>query len=181
MRAQRNTKGTPAASTTDAKAETNVETDTSAWAGYESAAREDAPNLTELNRILSKAKPESVLRPSSVNTVARMLENSLGMKHDAQLTEKLMDYYKWLANGTDVTWESVSERANEIAKWVLEQRGEMTVKNEDYAPILAQLKGSTIYLDDAMKAEIRHAYGNLSEFKKSIGSVAKFTGTFRFL
>lgn len=72
------------------------------WAGYESAAREDAPNLKELNAVLSKSKPETVLKQSLVDTVARKLAKSVGIKNSTQLSEKLMDYYKWLSNGTDV-------------------------------------------------------------------------------
>lgn len=72
------------------------------WAGYESAAREDTPNLKELNAVLSKSKPETVLKQSLVDTVARKLAKSVGIKNSTQLSEKLMDYYKWLSNGTDV-------------------------------------------------------------------------------
>lgn len=145
------------------------------WAGYESAAREDTPNLKELNAVLSKSKPETVLKQSLVDTVARKLAKSAGIKNSTQLSEKLMDYYKWLSNGTDIAWDIVSERAREIANWMVEQRSGMTARNEEYAPILADLKGTSVFLDDTMKSEIQYASGNLSEFKKSIGSVVKLT------
>lgn len=145
------------------------------WAGYESAAREDTPNLKELNAVLSKSKPETVLKQSLVDAVARKLAKSVGIKNSAQLSEKLMDYYKWLSNGTDVAWDGVSERAREIANWMVEQRSGMTARNEEYAPILADLKGTSVFLDDTMKSEIQYASGNLSAFKKSIGNVVKLT------
>lgn len=145
------------------------------WAGYESAAREDTPNLKELNAVLSKSKPETVLKQSLVDTVARKLAKSAGIKNSTQLSEKLMDYYKWLSNGTDIAWDGVSERAREIADWMVEQRSGMTARNEEYAPILADLKGTSVFLDDTMKSEIQYDSGNLSAFKKSIGSVVKLT------
>lgn len=145
------------------------------WAGYESAAREDTPNLKELNAVLSKSKPETVLKQSLVDTVARKLAKGAGIKNNTQLSEKLMDYYKWLSNGTDIAWDGVSERAREIADWMVEQRSGMTARNEEYAPILADLKGTSVFLDDTMKSEIQYDSGNLSAFKKSIGSVVKLT------
>lgn len=145
------------------------------WAGYESAAREDTPNLKELNEVLSKSKPETVLKQSLVDTVARKLAKGAGIKNSTQLSEKLMDYYKWLSNGTDIAWDGVSERAREIADWMVEQRSGMTARNEEYAPILADLKGTSVFLDDTMKSEIQYDSGNLSAFKKSIGSVVKLT------
>lgn len=144
------------------------------WAGYESTAEEDSVNLNALRRTLSGVRPEVTLSSASVNTMSRILAKSAGIQNSTELSAKLTEYYRQIVNG-NVTWDSVMSGATDIAEWMVAQKSQTTMPNTDYADILADLKNTTLYLDDSMKAEIQYTFGSMNAYRKAIGNTIRFT------
>ena len=133
--------------------------------------REDLSQLKELLKLQGKETHGTKFTPSSVEAAARYLKKNAGAKGDTkELTKLLTAFYEHIATDTELTWESVREKAKPIANWLMDHR-EHT--RSDYAQeVLDQIRGSRIYLDESQMAETAYRFESYDAYRKSLmGSI----------
>ena len=135
--------------------------------------KKDVTRLNELLKLQKTLTHGTIFTAHSVNKEASKLMKTFGMhKGKEEFAKKLHEFYSFIARSEDLSWQELSSRAENIAKWVDEQIPERNVR-EDYADtILKDIRSSNISLDDVQKAEVAYKYGSYNAYRKSnFGSI----------
>ena len=92
---------------------------------------------------------------SSVEIVAgRLMKYASAKGNRVELAKLLNGGYKYIAEGNDVTWEVVAEKAQPAIDWLKEHVVNKAAKlDENAAEILKKLKAQKIYINQDQKSE----------------------------
>lgn len=133
--------------------------------------QEDVTYLREMLKLQKQTTDGKLFTRSSVETAARYLKKQGGVRGDTkELVELLNDFYTHIAQGEELSWESVREKAEPVAAW-LEEHTPRTL--DPYAQdILEQIRGTKIKLNQSQKAEAAYQWGSMQDFRKQLGGIA---------
>ena len=124
--------------------------------------------LKELLNIQKYGNKAFTLDRKSVEKVASTLlksANAGGSK--AELATLLDSFYRYLGTSEDLTWESVSQKAQKSVNFLMENRKtERDPYNQD---VLDWMKGRHVALSQEQISEAEYLYGSLKEFRKALG------------
>lgn len=133
--------------------------------------REDVKELRELVRMQSKLTHGQEFRKSSIDAAVKSLAQEAMATLDAEdrkvLHGMLKDFYKFIAAGEDLSWDSVMEKAGEIADFLQERVNIKAERSEYQQDVLRYLRGQKIRLSDSQRAEVEKLYG-YENFRKTL-------------
>lgn len=125
--------------------------------------REDVKELRELVRMQGKLTHGGEFTKSSIEAAMRSLTKTAMAKLDAegrqQLSGMLKDFYRYIATDKELAWEGVTEKAGQIADFLMDN---VTIKpqRDGYADeVLRNLRGARVRLSDSQRAEVEKLYG----------------------
>ncbi len=129
--------------------------------------REDVVQLKELLKLQRTLTHGTKFTKTSVEAAARRLKGQVGAKGDAkELAGLLNSLYEYIAGGTEITWESVSEKAQPAVEWLQKNAGK---KRNAYAQeVLKQIRGTRVYLDEQQKQDAAYKFGSYNEFRQAV-------------
>ncbi len=136
--------------------------------------REDNEYLKELVKLQRKVTHGAKFTRSSVELVAgRLMKYASAKGNRAELAKLLNVVYEYIAEGNDVTWEGVKEKAQPAIDWL---KGHVVNKAAKLDPqasdILKNLKAQRIYIDQDQKSEAAYVFGSVYNFRKrAMGSL----------
>ena len=127
--------------------------------------KDDISNLKELVRAQGKLSHGKLFKQSSVDAVAKKLMKDSNVTGDrTELVKLLNDLYSYIAQGDEITWDQVKERADKAAEWLMEhQKDPLTNEAQE---ILRELKGKRIKIDSQQAQEIKHRFGTVKELRR---------------
>ena len=135
--------------------------------------KEDNQYLKELVKLQRKVTHGTKFTKSSVQIVAsRLMKYASAKGNRAELVNLLNEFYGYIAEGNDLTWESVAEKAQPAIDW-LKNNVSRTEKLDAYSrEVLNTIRSKRIYLDEQQQAEAAYVYGSFNEYrKKAMGSL----------
>ena len=135
--------------------------------------KEDNQYLKELVKLQRKVTHGTKFTKSSVQIVAsRLMRYASAKGNRAELVNLLNEFYGYIAEGNDLTWESVAEKAQPAIDW-LKKNVSRTEKLDAYSrEVLNTIRSKRIYLDEQQQAEAAYVYGSFYEYrKKTMGSL----------
>jgi hypothetical protein len=90
----------------------------------------------------------------------------------AELARLLNDFYGYIAEGKDITWDDIAEKAQPAIDW-LKNNVSRSEKLDSYSrDVLNTIRSKRIYLDDQQQAEAAYVYGSFYEYRKrAMGSL----------
>ena len=140
--------------------------------------REDVERLRELLKLQGKTTGGKLFKPESIKTAANFIMRETGRSLDAdgkaEFSGILTKAYTALSD-ENVTYDDIIRECTNVAQW-LDENGETQDALDEYAGgILSQMKGIPIRLDETQKAEARHLYGSLREFRSRIAGTYKLS------
>ncbi len=140
--------------------------------------REDVDRLRELLRLQGKTTGGKLFKPESIKTAANFIMRETGRSLDAdgksEFTDILTKAYTVLSD-ENVTYDDIIRECTNVAQW-LDENGETKDALDEYAGgILSEMKGTPIRLDETQKAEARHLFGSLREFRSRIAGTYKLS------
>ena len=128
----------------------------------------DVERMKELVKLQKTLTHGTVFTRTSVEKQASMLMQKFGLhKGKSELANLLNEYYTFIAKGEDMAWQSVIDKAEDVAKWIDSQIVRKTEIDEYSKDILSHIRSLRIRLDDSQKAEVAHRYGSYEAFRKS--------------
>ena len=123
----------------------------------------DVADLRELVRLQGKLTHGTEFTKSSIEAAMRSLTKTAMAKLDAegrqQLSGMLKDFYRYIATDKELAWEGVTEKAGQIADFLMDN---VTIKpqRDGYADeVLRNLRGARVRLSDSQRAEVEKLYG----------------------
>ena len=140
--------------------------------------REDVERLRELLKLQGKTTGGKLFKPESIKTAANFIMRETGRSLDAdgkaEFAGILTKAYTALSD-ENVTYDDIIRECTNVAQW-LDENGETKDALDEYAGgILSQMKGIPIRLDETQKAEARHLFGSLREFRSRIAGTYKLS------
>ena len=140
--------------------------------------REDVERLRELLKLQGKTTGGKLFKPESIKTAANFIMRETGRSLDAdgkaEFAGILTKAYTALSD-ENVTYDDIIRECTNVAQW-LDENGETQDALDEYAGgILSEMKGTTIRLDETQKAEARHLFGSLREFRSRIAGTYKLS------
>ena len=140
--------------------------------------RDDVERLRELLKLQGKTTGGKLFKPESIKTAANFIMRETGRILDAdgkaEFAGILTKAYTALSD-ENVTYDDIIRECTNVAQW-LDENGETKDALDEYAGgILSQMKGIPISLDETQKAEARHLYGSLREFRSRIAGTYKLS------
>ena len=135
--------------------------------------KEDNQYLKELVKLQRKVTHGTKFTKSSVQIVAsRLMRYASAKGNRAELVNLLNEFYGYIAEGNDLTWESVAEKAQPAIDW-LKNNVSRTEKLDAYSrEVLKTIRSKRIYLDEQQQAEAAYVYGSFYEYrKKAVGNL----------
>lgn len=133
----------------------------------------DMAGLKAFVNLQKKQGRQGKMETAATNAAATFLMKTAGAKgNKADLMNLLDGFYRYVANSTEQSWESIREKAMPIVRWLM-QNTVRTKQRSDYAQdVLNTLHGSRVSLDETQKGEVAHIYGSFSAFRNTVmGSV----------
>ena len=136
--------------------------------------REDVSNLKEMVKLQKKVTGGKMMKPSSVEAAARVLKKSADATGDTKELAKLLgDFYSYIANGEELTWEVVKEAAKPAADWLWNNR-KHTI-DEYSAEILKELRTRGISFSEDQKSEAAMTHDTFANYRKALFGSVKIT------
>ena len=140
--------------------------------------REDVDRLRELLKLQGKTTGGKLFKPESIKTAANFIMRETGRSLDAdgkaEFAGILTKAYTALSD-ENVTYDDIIRECTNVAQW-LDENGETQDALDEYAGgILSEMKGIPIRLDETQKAEARHLFGSLREFRSRIAGTYKLS------
>lgn len=136
--------------------------------------REDVSNLKDLVKLQKKLTGGKMMKPSSVEAAARVLKKSADATGDTKELAKLLgDFYSYIANGEELTWEGVKEAAKPAADWLWNNR-KHTI-DEYSAEILKELRTKGISFSEDQKSEAAMTHDTFANYRKALFGSVKIT------
>ena len=136
--------------------------------------REDVSNLKEMVKLQKKVTGGKMMKPSSVEASARVLKKSADATGDTKELAKLLgDFYSYIANGEELTWEGVKEAAKPAADWLWNNR-KHTI-DEYSAEILKELRTRGISFSEDQKSEAAMTHDTFANYRKALFGSVKIT------
>lgn len=128
----------------------------------------EAEYLKQVVKVQKSGKKAHILDRSSVNAIGKGLMESVNAK-GSEFGKLLNDFYRALGT-EDMSYETMQDRAGELADWLLEHH---QAERDGYAQdILDFLKKRRVSLSDGQIGDIEYSYGSLNDFKRAIkGSI----------
>ena len=138
----------------------------------------DVQNLRELLKLQGKTTGGKLFKPESIKTAANFIMRETGRSLDAdgkaEFAGLLTKAYTALSD-ENVTYDDIIRECTNVAQW-LDENGETKDALDEYAGgILSEMKGTPIRLDETQKAEARHLFGSLREFRSRIAGTYKLS------
>lgn len=124
--------------------------------------------LKQVVNVQKSGNKAHILDRSSVNAIGKGLMESVNAK-GSEFGKLLNDFYRALGT-EDISYETMQDRAGELADWLLEHH---QAERDGYAQdILDFLKKRRVSLSDGQIGDIEYSYGSLNDFKRAIkGSI----------
>lgn len=124
--------------------------------------------LKQVVNVQKSGNKAHILDRSSVNAIGKGLMESVNAK-GGEFGKLLNDFYRALGT-EDMSYETMQDRAGELADWLLEHH---QAERDGYAQdILDFLKKRRVSLSDGQIGDIEYSYGSLNDFKRAIkGSI----------
>lgn len=128
----------------------------------------EAEYLKQVVKVQKSGNKAHILDRSSVNAIGKGLMESVNAK-GGEFGKLLNDFYRALGT-EDMSYETMQDRAGELADWLLEHH---QAERDGYAQdILDFLKKRRVSLSDGQIGDIEYSYGSLNDFKRAIkGSI----------
>ena len=128
----------------------------------------EAEYLKQVVKVQKSGNKAHILDRSSVNAIGKGLMESVNAK-GSEFGKLLNDFYRALGT-EDMSYETMQDRAGELADWLLEHH---QAERDGYAQdILDFLKKRRVSLSDGQIGDIEYSYGSLNDFKQAIkGSI----------
>ena len=128
----------------------------------------EAEYLKQVVNVQKSGNKAHILDRSSVNAIGKGLMESVNAKGN-EFGKLLNDFYRALGT-EDMSYETMQDRAGELADWLLEHH---QAERDGYAQdILDFLKKRRVSLSDGQIGDIEYSYGSLNDFKQAIkGSI----------
>lgn len=128
----------------------------------------EAEYLKQVVNVQKSGNKAHILDRSSVNAIGKGLMESVNAK-GSEFGKLLNDFY-WALGTEDMSYETMQDRAGELAEWLLEHH---QAERDGYAQdILDFLKKRRVSLSDGQIGDIEYSYGSLNDFKRAIkGSI----------
>lgn len=128
----------------------------------------EAEYLKQVVNVQKSGNKAHILDRSSVNAIGKGLMESVNAK-GSEFGKLLNDFYRALGT-EDMSYETMQDRAGELADWLLEHH---QAERDGYAQdILDFLKKRRVRLSDGQIGDIEYSYGSLNDFKRAIkGSI----------
>lgn len=128
----------------------------------------EAEYLKQVVNVQKSGNKAHILDRSSVNAIGKGLMESVNAK-GSEFGKLLNDFYRALGT-EDMSYETMQDRAGELAEWLLEHH---QAERDGYAQdILDFLKKRRVRLSDGQIGDIEYTYGSLNDFKRAIkGSI----------
>ena len=128
----------------------------------------EAEYLKQVVNVQKSGNKAHILDRSSVNAIGKGLMESVNAK-GSEFGKLLNDFYRALGT-EDMSYETMQDRAGELADWLLEHH---QAERDGYAQdILDFLKKRRVSLSDGQIGDIEYSYGSLNDFKRAIkGSI----------
>lgn len=128
----------------------------------------EAEYLKQVVNVQKSGNKAHILDRSSVNAIGKGLMESVNAKGN-EFGKLLNDFYRALGT-EDMSYETMQDRAGELADWLLEHH---QAERDGYAQdILDFLKKRRVSLSDGQIGDIEYSYGSLNDFKRAIkGSI----------
>lgn len=128
----------------------------------------EAEYLKQVVNVQKSGNKAHILDRSSVNAIGKGLMESVNAK-GSEFGKLLNDFYRALGT-EDMSYETMQDRAGELAEWLLEHH---QAERDGYAQdILDFLKKRRVSLSDGQIGDIEYTYGSLNDFKRAIkGSI----------
>lgn len=128
----------------------------------------EAEYLKQVVNVQKSGNKAHILDRSSVNAIGKGLMESVNAK-GSEFGKLLNDFYRALGT-EDMSYETMQDRAGELAEWLLEHH---QAERDGYAQdILDFLKKRRVSLSDGQIGDIEYSYGSLNDFKRAIkGSI----------
>lgn len=128
----------------------------------------EAEYLKQVVNVQKSGNKAHILDRISVNAIGKGLMESANAK-GSEFGKLLNDFYRALGT-EDMSYETMQDRAGELAEWLLEHH---QAERDGYAQdILDFLKKRRVSLSDGQIGDIEYSYGSLNDFKRAIkGSI----------
>ena len=128
----------------------------------------EAEYLKQVVKVQKSGNKVHILDRISVNAIGKGLMESVNAK-GSEFGKLLNDFYRALGT-EDMSYETMQDRAGELAEWLLEHH---QAERDGYAQdILDFLKKRRASLSDGQIGDIEYTYGSLNDFKRAIkGSI----------
>ena len=132
---------------------------------------EDVKYLKELVKLQGKETHGKILKKSTVELVAkRLMADSNAKGNVSELVNYLTDVYSYIAQGEDVSWETIKEKSKTAVDWLIQHEYSKPVRTELANEILNHLRTLKISLNPMQKKETAYYYGSYGKYhQKSMG------------
>lgn len=129
--------------------------------------KEDVAELKEMLKLQRTVTGGTKFTKSSVDAAASVLMKSADAKGNrAELTQMLNGLYEYIAQGEELTWEGVTEKAVPAVEWL--QKNKVKRPNDYAEGILKEISGRHVRLDEQQKQEAAYRFGSYDSFRKSM-------------
>ena len=136
--------------------------------------KEDVSRLRDLVKLQKKLTGGKMVKPSSVEAAARVLKKNADATGDTKELAKLLgEFYAYIANGEELTWECVQEAAQEAADWLWNNRKQTT--DEYSAEILRDLRTRGVSFNEDQKSEAAVTHDTFANYRKALFGSVKIT------
>ncbi len=128
----------------------------------------EAEYLKQVVKVQKSGNKAHILDRSSVNAIGKGLMEGVNAR-GSEFGKLLNDFYRALGT-EDMSYETMQDRAGELAEWLLEHH---QAERDGYAQdILDFLKKRRVRLSGGQIGDIEYSYGSLNDFKRAIkGSI----------
>ena len=128
----------------------------------------EAEYLKQVVKVQKSGNKVHILDRISVNAIGKGLMESVNAK-GSEFGKLLNDFYRALGT-EDMSYETMQDRAGELAEWLLEHH---QAERDGYAQeVLDFLKKRRVSLTDSQIGDAEYTYGSLNDFKRAIkGSI----------
>lgn len=139
--------------------------------------KEDVAYLRELVKLQSKVTNGDVLRPKSIERVAKSIMNSANVRGEsAQVTSMLTDIYNYVHQNEGVDWDGFVEKANPLLDYLEKNAAKPTGEySEDAKRMLDYFDGKRIRLSEKQMQEVRNRFDSYDNYRKSMFGRVTFT------
>lgn len=135
--------------------------------------KEDVEKLKELSKLQKQLTHGKMFTKSSIDAEANVLMNYVSAKGEkSELISCLNDLYSYIANGEELSWEGIKEKAAPVVNWLQEHEYHKPQRDEYANEVLKHLRTLRVSLNDEQKQEVASVYGSYNEFrKKNMGRI----------